>query len=574
MKKLLVLLVVLIAVGILFAAPEYHVEETWNGKPGGTFYYWGLGDPKTFNYDWAQETSSTDPLGFILATLIEADEGGMPSLPGLAKDWWFSDDGLTFFVQIREGIQWSDGAPFTLDDVYWTFVNVSFVPENTANGNGSYLDSNDQLPVVEIVDDTTISFTWTVPQVTALRQIGFRPIMPKHVLEEVVANGTYPEFWTIADFDKLVGMGPFVITDYIEGVRIVFERNPYYWKVDGNGVRLPYFDKLNYELLADQNTSLLRFEAGQIDLYGPTAEQFPRLAEMAADKGWITGVGGPALGSQFITFNFNNPDPVKREWFRNDGFRRAFVYAMDRDAIIESLYNGLGSPLYGPVSPSSGFYYPEIEKFDYKYSITRARLQLRRGGFDWLPDGTCVDANGNPIEFELTTNAGNVVREAISNIIVDGAAKLGIKVNFRPIDFNTVVSRLNDATYDAVVIGLTGSVDPGTGWNVYRLDGGLHFWNYPPDYNPDDHITEDMYILPDWEKRVDEIYRLQTSAVDPQDRYDLFAEFQMLFAEYQPIVFTMAQNFLYVYKNNIKMPVEKLTPATGLLFQLEGWWKE
>ncbi len=295
---------------------------------------------------------------------------------------------------------------------------------------------------------------------------------------------------------------------------------------------------------------------------------------MAADKGWITGVGGPALGSQFITFNFNNPDPVKREWFRNDGFRRAFVYAMDRDAIIESLYNGLGSPLYGPVSPSSGFYYPEIEKFDYKYSITRARLQLRRGGFDWLPDGTCVDANGNPIEFELTTNAGNVVREAISNIIVDGAAKLGIKVNFRPIDFNTVVSRLTDATYDAVVIGLTGSVDPGTGWNVYRLDGGLHFWNYPPDYNPDDHITEDMYILPDWEKRVDEIYRLQTSAVDPQDRYDLFAEFQMLFAEYQPLVFTIAQNFLYVYKNNIKMPVEKLTPATGLLFQLEGWWKE
>ncbi|NLT46673.1 MAG: ABC transporter substrate-binding protein [Thermotogaceae bacterium] len=574
MKKLLVLLVVLIAAGLLFAAPEYQVEETFNGKPGGTFYYWGLGDPKTFNYDWAQETSSTDPLGFTLATLIEADEGGMPSLPGLAKNWWFSDDGLTFFVQIREGLQWSDGAPFTMDDVYWTFVDLSFVPENTANGNGSYLDSNDQLPVVEIVDETTISFTWTVPQVTALRQIGFRPIMPKHILEEVVANGTYPEFWTIADFDKLVGMGPFVIADYVEGVRIVFERNPYYWKVDASGVQLPYFDKLNYELLADQNTSLLRFEAGEIDLYGPTAEQFPRLAEMAAEKGWITGVGGPALGSEFVTFNFNSTDPVKREWFRNDGFRRAFVYAMDRDAIIESLYNGLGSPLYGPVSPSSGFYNPEIEEFAYKYSITRARLELRRGGFNWLPDGTCVDANGNPVEFELITNAGNVVREAISNIIVDGAAKLGIKVNFRPIDFNTVVARLTDATYEAVVIGLTGSVDPGTGWNVYRLDGGLHFWNYPPDYNPDDHITEDIYVLPDWEKRVDEIYRLQTSAVVDQDRYDLFAEFQVLFAEYQPVVFTMAQNFLYVYKNNIKMPVEKLTPATGLLFQLEGWWKE
>ncbi len=575
MKKLLVLLSVLLVTGLVLAAtPEYHVEETFNGKPGGTFFWWGLGDPKSFNPDWAQETSSTDPLGFITGTLIEADEGGMPTEPGLAKEWWFSDDGLTFFVKIREGVKWSDGQPFTIEDVYWNFVTVAFDPEQTANGNGSYMDSNDQLPVVEIVDNTTISFTWTVPMVTALRQVGFRTLQPRHVLAEAVANGTYAQQWTIADVDKLVGLGPWIMSDYIEGVRITFERNPNFWKVDANGVKLPYFDKINYELLADQNTSLLRFEAGQLDMYGPTAEQFPRLAEMAAEKGWTTGVGGPALGSQFITFNFNATDPVKREWFRNDNFRKAFVYAMDRQAIIDSLYNGLGSPLYGPVSPSSGFYNPEIEKFDYKYSITRARLELRRGGFEWRPDGALVDSKGNRVEFELLTNAGNTVREAIGNIVVDGADKLGIKVNFAPIQFNTVVSRLLDATYEAVIIGLTGSVDPGTGWNVYRLDGGLHFWNYPPTYNPDDHITEDIYILPDWEKRVDEIYRLQTSAVVDEDRYDLFAEFQMIFAEYQPIVFTMAQNFLYIHKNELNLTLPKLTPATGILFKPEGYWKD
>lgn len=573
MKKFLVLLSVLLVAVFLMAAPEYKVEN-FNGKPGGTFYYWGLGDPKSFNIDWAQETSSTVPLGFIHATLLEADEGGMPTQEGLAKEWWFSDDGLTFFVKIREGIKWSDGTPFTIDDVYWNFVDVALNPEQTANGNGSYMDSNDQLPIVKIVDDTTISFTWTVPMVTALRQVGFRTIVPKHILGEAVANGTYAEQWTIADVDKLVGMGPYIMTEYVEGVRIVFERNPNYWKVDANGVQLPYLDKVNYEIISDQNTALLRFEAGELDIYGPSAEQFPRLAEMAAEKGWVTGVGGPALGSEFITFNFNTKDPIKNEWFRNEYFRKAFVYALDRQSIIDSLYNGLGSPLYGPVSPSSGFYNPEIEKYNYKYSITRARLELKKGGFDWLPDGTLVDSKGNKVEFELLTNAGNRTREAIGNIVVDGASKLGIKVNFTPIQFNTVVSRLLDATYEAVVIGLTGSVDPGTGWNVYRLDGGLHFWNYPPSYNEEDHITEDMYVLPDWEKRVDEIYRLQTSAVVDQDRYNLFAEFQMIFAEYQPVVFTMAQNFLYVHKGNFHLSVPQLSPATGILYQVEGFWKD
>ncbi|HQN29065.1 MAG TPA: ABC transporter substrate-binding protein, partial [Mesotoga sp.] len=89
MKKFLVLVSVLLIAGLALSATEYKVEN-FNGKTGGTFYYWGLGDPKSFNIDWAQETSSTVPLGFIHATLLEADEGGMPTESGLAKEWWFS----------------------------------------------------------------------------------------------------------------------------------------------------------------------------------------------------------------------------------------------------------------------------------------------------------------------------------------------------------------------------------------------------------------------------------------------------------------------------------------------------
>ncbi|AKI97017.1 ABC transporter substrate-binding protein [Kosmotoga pacifica] len=570
-KVLLVLFAVLIAVFVI-AEPEYVIED-YNGVPGGTLYLGTTSGPKTLNPYWAQETSSTDIIGWYSDSLFNADNKGMPNVPALASKWWFSEDGKTVYFQIRKGLQWSDGEPFTVDDVYFTFTKVALAEGMTANGPSGAKDANDQLPVVEIVDDYTISFTWTVPNVWGFKWVGYSDILPKHVLEEAVDNGTFSETWTVADMDKIVGMGPFLPVEYTEGVRVILERNPYYYRFDKNGNRLPYLDKIVYLIVPDLNTELLKFEAGEIDIYGPTAENFPRIAEQAEEKGWVVGVGGPALGSNFIAFNWVTKDPVKREWFRNEHFRKAFVYMLDRQSIIDTLYNGLGSPLYGPVSPSSGFYNPEVEKFGYKYSIVRARLELKKAGFSWREDGTCVDKDGNPVEFELTTNVGNNVREAIGNKVVDAAKKLGIKVNFTPMQFNSLVQKLLGPDYEAVIIGLTGSVDPGSGWNVWRLDGGLHFWNYSPELRPDT-VPEDIWWSPDWEKRIDEIFRLQTSAVDPQERYNLFAEFQMICAEHQPLIYTMNQNYLYAHKKIIHLANPEPNPAAGTLWKGYAIWKE
>ncbi|OAA20141.1 ABC transporter substrate-binding protein [Kosmotoga sp. DU53] len=573
MKKLFVLLAVfLVAAMIVAVEPEYVIED-FNGKPGGTLYLSTTSGPKTLNPFWSQETSSSDIIGYFSDSLFNSDNKGMPTVPALATKWWFSDDGKTVFFQIRKGIVWSDGEPFTIEDVYWTFTKVALVEGMTANGPGGAMDANDQLPVVEIVDDYTISFTWSVPNVWGFKWVGYTGILPKHVLEEAVENGKFSEAWTVADIDKIVGMGPFLPVEYTEGVRVVLERNPNYYRFDKNGVRLPYLDKVVYLIVPDLNTELLKFEAGEIDLYGPTAENFPRIKEQAEEKGWVVGVGGPALGSQFIAFNWVTKDPVKREWFRNEHFRKAFVYMLDRGTLIETLYNGLGSPLYGPVSPSSGFYYPEIEKFAYKYSIIRARLELKKGGFSWNANGELVDKDGNVVEFNLMTNAGNNVREAIGNILVDSAKKLGMKINFTPIQFNTLVQKLLTPDYEAVIIGLTGSVDPGSGWNVWRLDGGLHFWNYSPELRPDT-VPEEIWWSPDWEKRIDEIFRIQTSAVDEQERYNLFAEFQMICAEHMPLVYTVAQNYLYALKGNIHLANPEPNPAAGMLWKVYGIWKE
>jgi peptide/nickel transport system substrate-binding protein len=575
MKRfLLVMLVALVAVAAMAQVePEYRIDP-YEGKPGGTLYLGSIGTgPRTFNPFVAQETSSTDITDLMHGTLFSSDNTGMPTIPALATEWWFSEDGRTVYFRVREGLKWSDGHPFTIEDVRWTFEDLRFINEFTRNGNATYKDAEGFLPEVE-VDGNVISFTWTEPNVWSFRAIGWGQIMPKHVLDPYVQAGNPIEAWTLADWDKIVGMGPFVIENFIEGVRTVMRKNPHYWVFDEAGNRLPYIDRINYEVVGSQDVMLLKFEAGELDMMGPRAADWPRVVEQAEDKGWVYGVGGPGLGSDFITFNLGHPDPAKRSWFRNPNFRRAIQYMMDKESIIDTLFNGLGTAIYGPVSPSSGFFNPEIlEAYPYRYSITRARLELRRGGFDWDAQGRLIDSQGRRVEFDLSTNAGNITRETIAAILVDGASKLGMRVNYAPADFNLLVGKLLGPDYDAVLIGLTGSVDPGSGWNVWRMDGGLHAFNYPPEYNPD-VIDPDIYEAFDWEKRIHEIFVRSVGEVDEQARWDLFAEFQMIVAEYQPYVYTITQNYLYVHKDSVHLANPLPNPAAGMLWQVHGIWKD
>ena len=579
MKKFLVLLFVLVAALAVFADEVDWAIEDVAGKPGGTLFLDTTSGPKTMNPAWAQETSSTDIIGWVLDTLVHASNKGLAELPGLAKEFTaeVTEDGKTVYTYVlRKGLKWSDGEPLTVDDVIWSFEKIWFDENMTANGNAGYMDSNDELPSIVKVDDYTVQFVYNSKFRRGHESIGWTEILPKHVLEPYYEEGKFQEAWSLSDLDKVVASGPFVLKEYKEGVRVVLEKNPYYYRKDKNGVQLPYLDQIIYIIVKDLNTGRLKFEAGETDIYSPTAEEFPEIRAMAEEKGWIVRQGGPNLGSNFVTFNFNAKDPVKRKWFRNDHFRRAVAYAIDKQTLIDVLYNGLGAPLYGPVSPSSGFYNPAIEDLGFRYSLARAKKELKEGGFV-LKGGKLYDADGNPVKFELTTNAGNNVREEIGNIIKENLSKLGIEVNFAPMQFNALVGKLvATGDWEAIIIGLTGSVDPASGWNVWRLDGGLHFWNYSPEVKPDmfDEELKAEYVVPEYEKRIDEIMRLQVSAVDKEELHKLFDEFQMLVAEHQVLVYTVAQNYLIAYKNTVHIYNPEPNPAAGALWA--GWniWKD
>jgi peptide/nickel transport system substrate-binding protein len=350
------------------------------------------------------------------------------------------------------------------------------------------------------------------------------------------------------------------------------EKNPNYYRIDKNNIRLPYLDKVIYSIIPSFNQELIKFENGEIDIYTPTAENFNRLKKQAEERSWIVNKCSQTNSFTFIALNMVNENENKRRWFRNVHFRRALVYFLDRESIVENLYNGLGTLVYGPVPSSSPFYNPKIEdEFPYDYSIIRARLELKQGGFDWDDDGNLIDEYDNRIEFELITNTG--VRETIGKIFLESASKVGIDVNFKTHEFRSLLNKLETPSYDAIIIGwLEEAADPFSGNDLWRLDGGLHFFNYSPELRPDT-VPQEIYKVFDWEQRIHDIY-VESAGAFGEERKELFDEFQMICAEYQPLIFTVASNYLYAHQGNVHLANPEPNPFAGMLWKIHCICKE
>src|SRR4029079_12783118 len=182
--------------------------------------------------------------------------------PWLGEKWETAADGRTYTLTLRDGVSWSDGTPFTSADVVFTFAAI-YDPK-TASPLASSLMIEGKPLTVTAPDARTVVVTY--PQV-------FRPgiglldnvtIAPKHKLADALAAGTFAKAWS-ADTppSQLVSLGPFVLTEYHPGERLIFERNPHYWRRDEHGVPLPYADRLTLELVPQQDAEIVRLQSGQ-----------------------------------------------------------------------------------------------------------------------------------------------------------------------------------------------------------------------------------------------------------------------------------------------------------------------
>ncbi len=535
---------------LIFLAVLSFTLSAWAGENryGGQIVLSTASDPKTFNEIVANETSSSVVTSILFEGLTKEDPFTLKVVPNLARSWEVSKDGLTWTFYLRHDVLWFDGTLLTADDVVFTFRDLIYNPKVPTSAKDIFTVDGKEFEVTK-VDDYTVVFKLPKKFAPFLRSMT-QPILPKHCLEQSVKQGKFPFTWGIdTPPHDIIGTGPFYLDEYRPGERMVFERDPHYWKRSARGENLPYLDKIVYLIIPDPDAALLKFIDGELDAIDVQGPNYPLLKPLEARKNFTMYETGPDFGSSFVVFNQNpgiNPqtqrpyvDPVKLSWFENVNFRRAVAYSIDKKKMIQILFNGLGYPQDGPMSPSSGFFYnPHVRVYD--YNLDKAKKTLQKGGFVYR-DGSLYDSGRHRVEFNLYTSTSNQNAENVqmAYMIRTDLEKLGIKVNFLAVEFNTLVAKLMASyDWDAMIIGLTGGPEPHFGKNVWTSSGQLHMWN-PKQRKP----------ATAWEKRLDEIFDQAAGELDENKRKALYDEFQMIAADEVPMIYTVLAADIYAIRN-------------------------
>ncbi len=548
---------------------DYLQSEAPIGKFGGTLVASTIGEgPKTFNPFNSKDNISSQLSEIMYDGLLSTNPTTGEPIAKLAKS--FSVNGREYLIKLRHGIKWSDGKPITADDVVFTWQNIIF----DGFGNTSTRDSivvDGKLPTVEKIDDYTVKFVTPKPFAPFIRMLA-TPIAPKHIFEPAVKKGkAYFETFlsTNTPPSQFVTSGAFRLKEYVPAQRAVFERNPNYYVINKANQKLPYLDKLVYLIVGDVNNEVLKFEGGELDIIGLQGANVARFKELEKHSNFKVYNLGPNTGTMFVSMNLNTRKddkgkfyvpPMKQKWFQDKNFRQAVDYAIDRKNMVFNIANGLGAPLFTAESLNSIFLNKNLPAYD--RDIDKAKELLKKSGFYTDKKGKLYDEYGNRVEFDLYTNAGNTEREAIGVMVKQDLEDLGMKVNFKPVEFNTLVNKLvNTYDWDMVIMGLTGSpLEPNGGKNVWMSDGTLHMFNQrPAGYNKDDRF--------EWEKRIDEMYIKGALATDFDSRKKYYDEYQAIAYEEKP--------FIYIYSpliiSAIRTKFKNLYPSMlgGLTHNIE-----
>ena len=474
---------------------EPRVEQAASiGTYGGRFVLGETSGPKTFNAMMANETSSTDITGNMFVSLADFDNETQQDKPGLARSWDLAPDGLTWTFHLRKGAAFSDGHPITSADVVFSFELA--YDETLHPSVQDLLISNGKKWTISAPDDYTFVIVLPSSNAMVVPLAGSVRVMPKHVLEPIYKAGNFASAYNVSTPpEQVVGSGAWRLKQYVAGEKTVLEPNPYWFGVDAKNNRLPYLDELVFLEVPDQDAADLKFRAGQIDgLDNVKPENYQWYADNQQQGNFTLHDLGPALATNFFWFNLNTAqkadngrkvgdpivDPVKYSWFSNPVFRRAVSMAVDRDAMIPSIFFGDAVKNWSTSTPGSKVWYtPDVVKYDFNLEESK-RLLASLGWKDVNGDSVLEDALGRTVSFTLKTNSDNKTRVGMANFIRDDLAKVGIKVTLVPVDFNTLITNIrDDKQYDAMLLGLQSGVppDPAMGQNVWRSSGRTHYWN-------------------------------------------------------------------------------------------------
>ena len=510
----------------------------YNDMAGTTMGWFGI-ESYTSRY---QSLIKTGPL-------FRTEQDIVP-MPELAKSWEWSDDGMQLTMHLIEGAKWSDGVPFTADDVMFTWEG--YVLDDNVN-SPRHLDAwtwDGKAASLEKVDDYTIRFTFPVAKPLDMWYLLAEDVfhvMPAHQLQQhhpkwstADPKPTYQDFANFPGPDDLplVTMGPWAITEYKTDELMIMRRNPYYWKVDEAGNQLPYMDEIQYRKGPSGIGRDLCTIAGDCDtmnLENPSTfvEAMTRAQEPDATFG-ITW--GPETLGYYIRFNYSlnfgvegERDAAVRTLFRDLRFRQALSYATDRDGVAQSIMKG---PF---LRGWAGGLYPGAPDFDktsvtyYPYDVDSANALLDEIGLkdtngDGVREWTDGPMAGEPVVLQLLASQDAKETQSVAEAAVNQWGAVGIKINMKIVDSQTYATINQAGTWDM-------SADRGGQEfalpfkNVTALAPITHNFTWHRD------TEEQPREMMDFEKDLADIVQQYRSTYDAAGRKDLMYKYNQIFTQ-------------------------------------------
>ena len=516
-------------------------------------------EPRSFNRLTARDTTTDLVSELTQAKLVRINKVTQAIEPWLAESWTLGADRRTYTLHLRPNVTFSDGHPFTADDVVFAFAGV--YDEKTASILADSLQAGGKKLAVSASDPQTVVITFPSAFGPGVRLLENLPMLPRHKLEPALKAGKLAEAWGLSTPpSEIVGMGPFVLREYTPGQRLRFERNPHYWRKAPDGGALPYLDRVTVDVIPDQNAELLRLESGQIDtMSGEVVPESYATMKRAAGEGRVQLLDlGPVLWADSFWFNLKPGalgGDARAAWLQRDELRRAISMAVDRKAFADAVFLGAGEPVYSFVTPANKeWYWTGTPATPHDPAAAKALL-ASIGLTDRNEDGLLDDGRGQPVRFSIVTQKGRPRLERAAAVVRDELKKIGLTVDIALLDATAVIERIVSGRYDAAMYPiLPTDTDPGTNPDFWFSSGSFHVWNM----SQPKPATE-------WERRIDELMTKQIGSTDPAERKRLFDEVQQILYEHQPVVYFAAPKMFVAVSS-------RLVNATPAVYPLPVLW--
>ena len=472
-------------------------------------------DPRTFHPLKVEDDASEIIRYLTGGVLVRANRVTHELEPELAQSWKISDAGRTYTFRLRQNVRFSDGTPFSADDVAATFR--ALLDPGLHSPTGDAFRTGSTPPSIQVLGSDAVSVTFGSPLAGGLRLFD----------QVAVMSARSPK-------KEMAVLGPFMLAEHKPGVHVQLTKNPFYWKRDSKGTQLPYLDSVQIRIQNNRELEALAFRRGEIDLVNgldPVLfEQFAReLPTHVRDL-------GPSLDSEFLWFNQVRGARIpehRKQWFRSVGFRRGISMAINREDIARIVYRGHARPAAGPFPPANRLWYNsslQPQRFDPR----KALAMLEGAGFR-TNGGVLRDARGNPVSFSVLTNAGNKARERVAAMIQRDLKGIGVQVNVITLDFPSLLERIGKThEYEACLLGFINvDPDPNGQMNVWLSSSSNHPWN-PRQKTPETP----------WEAEIDKYMQAQSATPDQKKRKALFDKVQEIVSQQVPIIYIVHPNAL------------------------------